>query len=106
MKEELARVHEAKINEAASLKKKAKETAARYRHCLNCVGCDTQLPAKYSAAPFMDWLLGEVSSLEGHMTLGRDFAIVTAFKAVCAGLSETSCDHLEHLDLLDVDRYF
>ena len=68
------------------------EIIARYRHCLNGVGCDTQLPAKYSAAPFMDWLLGEVSSLEGHMTLGRDFAVVTAFKAVCARLSETSCD--------------
>lgn len=40
------------------------------------------------------------------MTLGRAFTVVTAFKAVCAGLSEASCDHLEHLDLSDVDRYF
>ena len=51
----------------------------------------------------MDWLLDEVSTLEDHMTLGRDFAIVTAFKAVCTGFSKASCDHLEHLDLLDVD---
>jgi len=40
------------------------------------------------------------------MTLRRDFAMVTAFKSVCVGLSEASCDHLEHLDLSDVDRYF
>lgn len=60
----------------------------------------------YSASSFMDWLLGEISALEGHKTLGRDFAAVTAFKAVCAGLLEASCDHLEHLDLSDVDRYF
>jgi len=41
VKEELARVHEAMINEAALLKKKAKEIAARYHHCLHGVGCDT-----------------------------------------------------------------
>ena len=40
------------------------------------------------------------------MTLGHDFAVVTAFKAVCVRLLEASCDHLEHLDLLDVDQYF
>ena len=34
VKEELARVHEAKINEAASLKKKVKEIVARCHHCL------------------------------------------------------------------------
>lgn len=106
MKDELARVHEAKIKEAASLKKKAKDIVALYRHCLNGIRCDTQLPADYSAAPFLDWLSGEVSALEGHMTLGRDFTTVTAIKAVRTGLSEASCDHLEHLDLSDVDRYF
>ena len=53
VKEELARVHKAKINEAASLKK-AKEIAVRYRHYLNGVGCDSQLPVEYSAAPFLD----------------------------------------------------
>lgn len=54
----------------------------------------------------MDWLLSEISSLEGHMTLGHDFAAVTTFDAMCASRLEASCDHLEHLNLLDVDRYF
>lgn len=54
VKEELARFHEAKINEDASFKKKAKEIAARYRHSLNSIGCDIQLLAEFSAAPFMD----------------------------------------------------
>ena len=105
MKDELARVHKEKISEATSLKKKAQEIAARYRHCLNGIGCDTQLSAEYSAAPFMDWLLGEILALEGHMTLGCDFTMVTAFNAVCARPLEANYDHLEHLDLLDVDRY-
>lgn len=104
--EELTRVHEAKIIEATSLKKKVKEITARYCHCLHGVGCDTQLPEDYGVGSFMDWLLGEILALEGHLTLGHDFAMVTAFKAMCAGLLVASCDHLEHLDLLDVDRYF
>lgn len=103
VKDELARVHEVKISEAASVKKKAKEIAARYRHYLNGIGCDTQLSVEYNTAPFMDRLLGEVSALEGHMTLGHDFAMLITFKAECAGLLEARCDHLEHLDLLDVD---
>jgi len=106
VKEELARVHEAKINEAASLKKKAKDIAAHYCHCLHGVGCDTQLPADYSTGSFMDWLLGEILALEGHMTLDHDFTMVTAFKAMCARLLDASCDNLEHLDLSDVDQYF
>ena len=105
VKNELARVHEAKINEAALLKKKTKEIAAHYRHYLYGVGCDTQLPVYYSADSFMDWLLGEILALEGHMTLGCDFTMVTAFNAVCARPLEANYDHLEHLDLLDVDRY-
>ena len=52
------------INEAASLKKKAKEIVAHYHHCLLGIGCDTQLPVDYSAGSFMDWLLGEISALE------------------------------------------
>lgn len=39
------------------------------------------------------------------MNLGRDFAAVTTFKAVCEGLNEASCDHVEHLDLSDVNCY-
>lgn len=40
------------------------------------------------------------------MTLGCDFAAVTTFKAVSAGLFDAGCDHLEHLDLSDVDRFW
>lgn len=40
------------------------------------------------------------------MTLGRDFAMVTAFKAVCTGLFNAGCDHLEHLEVKDVDHYW
>jgi hypothetical protein len=44
------------------------------------VGADTELPADCNAASFMEWLRGEVPA--GHMTLGRDFAAVTTFKAM------------------------
>lgn len=39
------------------------------------------------------------------MTLGRDFSTVPAFKAVCEGLHSTGCDHVEHLDLNDVNHF-
>lgn len=39
------------------------------------------------------------------MTLDRDFATVTTFKAICEGLNKAGCDHVEPLDLSDVNRY-
>ena len=54
----------------------------------------------------MEWLRGEVTALEGHMTLGRDFAATAAFKAMFTGLLDAGCDHMEHLSVQNVDHYW
>lgn len=82
LKEELAEVHRGKINEASSFNMATVEIMGRYHECLCGVGADTELPADCNAASFMEWLRGEVHALDGHMTLGRDFAAVTTFKAM------------------------
>lgn len=63
LKDELARVHQAMIDEAASFKTKAKEIMARYSYCLRGIGCDTKFSAEWSTDSFMDWLRGKVSAL-------------------------------------------
>ena len=93
-------MHQAKIDEAASFKRKAKEIAAQYCRCLQSIGCDAELSAEYGAKTFLGWVSDEVSALEDHMTPRQDFATVTAFKAVCTGLFDAGCDHLEAWSIL------
>lgn len=53
----------------------------------------------------MSWLRTEANTLEGHMTLGCDFATVITFHALGKALLDVVCDHLENLSVTDVDHY-
>lgn len=84
--EDLSLLQKTRQDEINFFEAKARELFLRYRYCIRTTGGEPGLSVDYSPRSFLNWLEQEFSGLDSQMSTGRDFAAITAFKAICIGL--------------------
>lgn len=105
-KNELDKEHELHEKELDAFTSRSQEVMECYRECLRGAGTDTKFPGECTMDEFMVWLQGEMDALDSHMMLGRDFAAITAFKAIRHSLVDAGCTHLSGLTIKESNYYW
>ena len=54
----------------------------------------------------MEWMVNQLSTMSDYMTTGREYASFISLYAIAQALEECGCDHLDKLEIKDLQTYW